>query len=139
MSCCLTSVVHITPEGEPAPGNPFLNREGARPEIWSLGHRNVQSAALNPATGRLWTVEHGARGGDEVNIPEKGRNYGWPVISYGVHYSGAKIGEGTATHGMEQSLFSWDPSIAPSGATFYDGDVWPAWRNSLAGSLLGLY
>jgi glucose/arabinose dehydrogenase len=131
-------VLHITPDGQPAPGNPFLNREGARPEIWSLGHRNVQSAALNPATGRLWIVEHGARGGDEVNVPEKGKNYGWPVISYGVHYSGAKIGEGTAKPGLEQPAYYWDPSIAPSGMAFYTGDKFPAWRGSiLVGALAG--
>jgi glucose/arabinose dehydrogenase len=131
-------IIHITPEGEPAPNNPFLNREGARPEIWSLGHRNVQSAALNPRTGDLWTVEHGARGGDEVNIPQKGKNYGWPVISYGVHYSGAKIGEGTAKAGMEQPVYYWDPSIAPSGMAFYTGDKFPAWRGSvLVGALAG--
>src|SRR6185369_11426519 len=100
--------------------------------------RNVQAAALEPATGQLWTVEHGARGGDELNHPEAGLNYGWPVITYGVDYSGAKIGEGTAKAGMEQPLFYWDPSIAPSGAAFYTGSVWPAWKNSLfVGSLAG--
>jgi glucose/arabinose dehydrogenase len=100
----LGKIVHIKPDGGAAPGNPFLNREDAKPEIWSLGHRNLQSAALHPTTGELWTVEHGARGGDEVNIPQKGRNYGWPVISYGVDYSGAKIGEGTKTAGLEQPV-----------------------------------
>jgi glucose/arabinose dehydrogenase len=131
-------IIHITPEGRPAPANPFLNREGARPETWSLGHRNVQSAALNPATGELWTVEHGARGGDEVNIPQKGKNYGWPVITYGIDYSGAKIGEGTAKPGLEQPVFYWDPSIAPSGMAFYTGDKFPAWRGSiLVGALAG--
>jgi glucose/arabinose dehydrogenase len=134
----LGKLVHITPEGRPAPGNPFLTQEGARPEIWSLGHRNVQAAALNPATGELWTVEHGARGGDEVNIPQKGKNYGWPVISYGVDYSGAKIGEGTAKPGFEQPVYYWDPSIAPSGMAFYTGDKFPAWRGSLlVGALAG--
>lgn len=131
-------VVRITPEGEPAPGNPFLGREGARPHIWSMGHRNVQSAALHPGTGQLWTIEHGAKGGDEVNIPQPGRNYGWPVISYGVHYSGAKIGEGTAKPGLEQPVYYWDPSIAPSGMAFYTGDKFPAWRGSiLVGALAG--
>lgn len=131
-------VIHITPEGRPAANNPFLNREDARPEIWSIGHRNLQSAALNPATGELWTVEHGARGGDEVNIPQKGKNYGWPVISYGVDYSGAKIGEGTAKAGLEQPVYYWDPSIAPSGMAFYTGDKFPAWRGSiLVGALAG--
>ena len=131
-------IVRIRPDGSAAADNPFLNREDARPEIWSLGHRNVQAAALNPATGELWTVEHGARGGDEVNIPGKGRNYGWPVISYGVHYSGEKIGEGTRKPGLEQPAFYWDPSVAPSGMAFYTGDKFPAWRGSiLVGALAG--
>jgi glucose/arabinose dehydrogenase len=134
----LGKMIHITPDGKPAPGNPFLNRQGTRPEIWSLGHRNVQGAALNPATGELWTAEHGARGGDEINIPRKGRNYGWPVITYGVDYSGAKIGEGTAKPGLEQPVYYWDPSIAPSGMTFYTGDKFPGWRGSiLVGALAG--
>jgi len=131
-------VLHIRPGGGAAPGNPFLNREGARPEIWSIGHRNIQAAALHPTTGALWTVEHGARGGDEVNIPAKGKNYGWPVISYGVDYSGAKLGEGTAKAGMEQPVYYWDPSIAPSGMAFYTGDKFPGWRGSvLVGALAG--
>jgi aldose sugar dehydrogenase len=131
-------IVRTRPDGSAAADNPFLNREDARPEIWSLGHRNVQAAALNPATGELWTVEHGARGGDEVNIPGKGRNYGWPVISYGVHYSGEKIGEGTRKPGLEQPAFYWDPSVAPSGMAFYTGDKFPAWRGSiLVGALAG--
>ncbi len=131
-------IVRIKPDGGPAPGNPFLNREDARPEIWSLGHRNLQSAALHPTTGELWTVEHGARGGDEVNIPQKGKNYGWPVISYGVDYSGGKIGEGSRKAGLEQPVYYWDPSIAPSGMAFYTGDKFPAWRGSiLVGALSG--
>ncbi|HEV2565963.1 MAG TPA: PQQ-dependent sugar dehydrogenase [Microvirga sp.] len=134
----LGKIVRITPTGGAAPDNPFLNREDARPEIWSSGHRNVQSAALHPGTGELWIVEHGARGGDEVNIPKKGRNYGWPVISYGVHYSGQKIGEGTKKPGLEQPVYYWDPSIAPSGMAFYTGDKFPAWRGSiLVGALAG--
>jgi len=134
----LGKVIHIRPEGGPAPDNPFLNREGTRPEIWSIGHRNVQGAALNPQTGELWTAEHGARGGDEINIPRKGKNYGWPVITYGVDYSGAKIGEGTKKAGMEQPIYYWDPSIAPSGMAFYTGDKFPAWRGSvLVGALAG--
>jgi glucose/arabinose dehydrogenase len=131
-------IIRIRPDGGAAPGNPFLNREDARPEIWSLGHRNLQSAALHPTTGELWTVEHGARGGDEVNIPQKGKNFGWPVISYGVDYSGAKIGEGTKKAGLEQPVYYWDPSIAPSGMAFYTGDKFPAWRGSiLVGALAG--
>lgn len=134
----LGKIVHIKPAGGAAANNPFLNREDARPEIWSYGHRNIQSAALNPNTGELWTVEHGARGGDEVNIPQKGKNYGWPVISYGVHYSGQKIGEGNRKPGMEQPVYYWDPSIAPSGMAFYTGDKFPAWRGSiLVGALAG--
>ncbi|MXQ10332.1 PQQ-dependent sugar dehydrogenase [Microvirga makkahensis] len=134
----LGTIVRIKPTGGAAPGNPFVNREDARPEIWSYGHRNIQSAALHPTTGELWIVDHGARGGDEVNIPQKGRNYGWPVISYGVHYSGQKIGEGTRKPGMEQPVYYWDPSIAPSGMAFYTGDKFPAWRGSiLIGALAG--
>lgn len=134
----LGKIVHIKPTGGAASDNPFLNREDAQPEIWSSGHRNVQSAALNPTTGELWIVEHGARGGDEVNIPQKGKNYGWPVISYGVHYSGRKIGEGTRKPGLEQPVYYWDPSIAPSGMAFYTGDKFPAWRGSiLVGALAG--
>ena len=134
----LGKIVRIKPNGGAAPNNPFLNREDAKPEIWSLGHRNLQSAALHPTTGELWTVEHGARGGDEVNIPQKGKNYGWPIISYGVDYSGAKIGEGTEKTGLEQPVYYWDPSIAPSGMAFYTGDKFPAWRGSiLVGALAG--
>ncbi|MEM5580888.1 PQQ-dependent sugar dehydrogenase [Roseibium sp. AS2] len=132
------SVLRLTRDGAPAPGNPFLERDGYRPEIWSIGHRNPQSAAIHPETGKLWTVEHGARGGDEVNIPEAGKNYGWPVISYGRHYSGGKIGEGTEKQGMEQPIHFWDPSIAPSGMAFVTGDTYPDWRgNLLVGALRG--
>ncbi len=134
----LGKIVRIQPTGGAVPDNPFVNREDARPEIWSYGHRNIQSAALHPTTGELWIVEHGARGGDEVNIPQKGKNYGWPVISYGVHYSGEKIGQGTRRPGMEQPVYYWDPSIAPSGMAFYTGDKFPAWRGSiLVGALAG--
>lgn len=129
-------VVRIMPDGRPYAGNPKL--PGWRPEIWSIGHRNVQAAALDPRTGKVWTVEHGARGGDEVNIPEAGKNYGWPVITYGRDYSFAKIGEGTAKPGMEQPVYYWDPSIAPSGAAFYTGDAIPEWRGNLfVGALAG--
>ncbi|WP_134496359.1 PQQ-dependent sugar dehydrogenase [Microvirga pakistanensis] len=134
----LGKIVRIKPAGGAVPDNPFVTQEDARPEIWSYGHRNIQSAALHPTTGELWTVEHGARGGDEVNIPQKGKNYGWPVISYGVHYSGQKIGQGTRRPGMEQPVYYWDPSIAPSGMAFYTGDKFPAWRGSiLVGALAG--
>lgn len=138
LSTTLGKVVRIAPDGAIPPDNPFRDRAGARPEIYSYGHRNVQAAAIEPSTGRLWTVEHGARGGDEVNRPEPGKNYGWPVISYGRHYSGGKIGEGTVKAGMEQPLFYWDPSIAPSGAAFYSGDLFPAFRGHLfVGALAG--
>lgn len=129
-------VVRINADGSIPRDNPFVNRQGARPEIWSYGHRNVQAAALHPQTGQLWTVEHGARGGDELNHPEAGKNYGWPVITYGVDYSGVRIGEGTAREGMEQPVYYWDPVIAPSGMTFYTGDAFPNWRGSaFVGSL----
>ncbi len=129
-------IVRINPDGSVPRDNPFVGRADARPEIWSYGHRNVQGAALDPRTGQLWTAEHGARGGDELNHPEAGKNYGWPVITYGVDYSGAKIGEGTAKPGMEQPVYYWDPVIAPSGMTFYTGDAVPGWKGSiLIGSL----
>ncbi|PJE31057.1 Glucose/arabinose dehydrogenase, beta-propeller fold [Pseudooceanicola antarcticus] len=125
----LGKVLRISPLGGPARGNPML--PGAVPELWSLGHRNIQGAALAP-DGELWTVEHGPRGGDELNRPEAGRNYGWPVISYGEGYSGRPIGEGrTAAPGMEQPVYYWDPVIAPSGMAFYDGSMFPDWRGSV--------
>jgi glucose/arabinose dehydrogenase len=117
--------------------NPFVGRRGARPEIWSYGHRNVQAAALHPTTGELWTVEHGARGGDELNHPEAGKNYGWPVITYGRDYSGLPIGEGNAKPGLEQPVYYWDPVIAPSGATFYTGNRYPGWTGNLFVGSLG--
>ncbi|MGI9043919.1 MAG: PQQ-dependent sugar dehydrogenase [Gemmatimonadaceae bacterium] len=131
LSSGIGKIVRINSDGSVPQDNPFIGRSGARPEIWSYGHRNVQSAAIDPATGRLWTVEHGARGGDELNQPEAGKNYGWPVISYGRDYSGAKIGEGTAKEGMEQPVYYWDPVIAPSGMTFYTGDAFPEWKGSI--------
>jgi aldose sugar dehydrogenase len=134
----LGKVVRITKDGAPAPGNPFVGKQGALPEIWSYGHRNAQGAAIEPATGLLWTVEHGAQGGDEINRPEAGRNYGWPVITYGKDYDDSKIGEGTAKAGMEQPLHYWDPSIAPSGLAFYEGAMFPQWKGDLlVGALKG--
>lgn len=124
-------VVRINADGSVPADNPFVGKGNARPEIWSYGHRNPQSAAIHPASGKLWTVEHGARGGDEVNIPEAGKNYGWPVITYGRDYTFMKIGEGTAKAGMEQPVYYWDPSIAPSGAAFYTGNLFPEWRGNL--------
>ncbi len=124
-------IVRLNPDGSAPADNPFRNRPGARPEIWSIGHRNPQAIAFDPA-GQLWTVEHGARGGDELNRIGPGLNYGWPVISYGEDYAGTPIGEGlTAREGMEQPVYYWDPVIAPSGMAFYTGDLFPAWRGSL--------
>ncbi|MCZ4351325.1 PQQ-dependent sugar dehydrogenase [Roseovarius aestuarii] len=129
------SVLRLTRGGAPALGNPFLKTPGVRPAIWSYGHRNPQGAALD-LEGRLWVSEHGAKGGDEVNQVKRGANYGWPVISYGRHYSGKKIGQGTSAPGMEQPAFYWDPSIAPSGLMIYSGRLWPEWRGHIfVGSL----
>ena len=128
------------PAGNPSvpAGNPFVSRAGALPEIWSYGHRNPQGAALHPQTGKLWLHEHGARGGDEINIAEAGKNYGWPVITHGIDYSGAPIGSGKAAPGMEQPRHFWVPSIAPSGMAFYTGDAFPAWKGNLfVGALAG--
>lgn len=120
-------IVRIMRDGTVPNGNPLLNTQNAAPEIWSYGHRNPQGAALD-ASGQLWVTEHGAKGGDEVNRIQKGANYGWPVISYGTHYAGSKIGEGTAKPGMQQPNFYWDPSIAPSGLMIYSGKLWARWR-----------
>lgn len=131
LSTGIGKIVRINRDGTTPRDNPFVGRQGAVEQIWSYGHRNLQGATLHPETGRLWTVEHGARGGDELNHPEAGKNYGWPVITYGVDYSGARIGEGTAKEGMEQPVYYWDPVIAPSGMTFYTGDRYPGWAGSL--------
>jgi glucose/arabinose dehydrogenase len=129
-------VIRIEPDGSIPEDNPFVGKAGYRPEVWSYGHRNPQGAALHPATGALWLHEHGARGGDEVNIPRAGRNYGWPIIAYGRHYSGFRIGVGTRKEGLEQPIYFWDPSIAPSGMAFYTGEVFPEWQgNLLVGAL----
>jgi glucose/arabinose dehydrogenase len=131
-------LIHIAPDGSIPPDNPFVGRAKARPAIWSYGHRNAQGLAFNPASGELWEIEHGPRGGDEVNIIGKGKNYGWPVIGYGIDYSGAKIHESTAKPGMEQPIKYWVPSIAPSGMAFYTGTLFPKWRGSLfTGALAG--
>jgi glucose/arabinose dehydrogenase len=136
LSTTFGKVVRIGPDGKPPADNPFVGKGDARPEIWSYGHRNIQAAAIEPKSGVLYTLEHGARGGDELNRPQPGRNYGWPVITYGVDYTFLRIGEGTAKPGMEQPLYYWDPVIAPSGAAFYSGDAFPEWRGSLlVGSL----
>ena len=124
-------IVRITPDGTVPSDNPFVGQGSAQPTTWSYGHRNPQGAALHPETGQLWTIEHGARGGDELNHPEAGKNYGWPVITYGVDYSGRRIGEGAVKAGMEQPVYYWDPVIAPSGMTFYTGDRYPGWKGNL--------
>ena len=127
----LGKVLRITADGAAPPDNPFVGKAGARPEIWSWGHRNVQAAAFDGA-GRLWTVEMGPRGGDELNLIERGKNYGWPAITYGIEYSGKPVGPGeTARAGMEQPVYYWDPVIAPSGAQWYSGDAFAAWRGNL--------
>jgi glucose/arabinose dehydrogenase len=135
----LGKIVRIYPDGRIPDDNPFVGTPGARPEIWSYGHRNIQAAAINPETGALWEVEHGTRGGDEINVIEKGKNYGWPTIAYGIEYAGGKIGKGiTQAPGLEQPIYYWDPVIAPSGMAFYTGDLFPAWRGSLfVGGLAG--
>jgi glucose/arabinose dehydrogenase len=133
----LGKVVRITKDGAPAPGNPFIGRAGALPEIWSYGHRNAQGATVAP-DGRFWMHEHGPQGGDEINVPEAGRNYGWPVVTFGENYGGGPIGEGiTAKAGMEQPLHYWVPSIAPSGMVFLTSDRYgPQWKGNLfVGSL----
>lgn len=134
----LGKLIRITPDGAAPPDNPFVGRDGARSEIWSYGHRNQQDLAINPANDELWEVEHGPRGGDEVNFIVKGKNYGWPVIGFGIDYSGAKIHESSSKDGMEQPAKYWVPSISPSGATFYTGRLFPGWNGSLfAGALSG--
>ena len=129
------TVIRVTTEGAAAPGNPFAANPAAKAEIWSYGHRNIQGAALHPQTGALWTHEHGPQGGDEINIAQSGKNYGWPVITYGEEYGGGNIGK-TAQDGLEQPLHYWLPSIAPSGMLFYTADNIASWKNNmLVGSL----
>ena len=128
----LGKVIKITADGKPAPGNPFLNKAGALPEIFSYGHRNPDGLDINPATGELWESEFGPRGGDEINIIRAGKNYGWPVITYGIDYSGAIMGEGIQQKtGMEQPVYYWDPVISPCGICFYAGNGIPEWKNNL--------
>jgi glucose/arabinose dehydrogenase len=125
------SVIRLNSDGTVPADNPFVGVDGARPEIYSYGHRNAQGLAIHPETGVPWLNEHGARGGDEVNIERPGVNYGWPVITYGIDYSGAPIGEGTQKEGMAQPIHYWVPSIAPSGMAFYDGAAFPEWQGDL--------
>lgn len=124
-------VVRINVDGSVPKDNPYINQKGALPEIWSYGHRNIQGAAIHPETRVLWTGEHGPQGGDEINITQAGKNYGWPVITYGENYGGGKIGEGTHKEGMEQPLYKWVPSIATAGFIFYTGDAFPEWKGNI--------
>jgi len=134
----LGKLIRVAPDGSAPADNPFVGRAGAKPEIWSYGHRNGPGLAINPASGAVWEIAHGPRGGDEVNIIGKGKNYGWPVIGYGIDYSGARIHESTAKDGMEQPIKYWVPSIAPSGMTFYTAELFPRWAGSLfTGALAG--
>lgn len=124
--------IRLTDDGKVPPDNPFIKTAGAKPEIWTYGHRNMQGAAIHPITGKIWTHEHGPQGGDEINILVPGINYGWPVITYGVNYgTGTKIGEGTEKAGMAQPIYTWVPSIAPSGMAFYSGNYFPKWKGNL--------
>lgn len=132
MDGLLGKIVRLNRDGTIPTDNPFVGNDGVRPEIWSLGHRNVQAAALNPATGELWEAEHGTRGGDEINVSRKGKDYGWPTIAYGIEYRGGPITGGiTAQDGMEQPRYYWDPVIGPSGMAFYTANLFPAWKGSL--------
>lgn len=121
------SILHVGPDGKPAAGNPFADGGKGLPEIWSIGHRNPQGIVIDPADGTLFTVEHGARGGDEINTPKAGSNYGWPIVSYGKHYSGAEIGIGQSAEGYELPVHYWDPSIAPGAIDVYRGAMFPEW------------
>ena len=124
--------IRLTDDGKVPPDNPFIKTASAKPEIWTYGHRNMQGAAIHPITGKIWTHEHGPQGGDEINILVPGINYGWPVITYGVNYgTGTKIGEGTEKAGMAQPIYTWVPSIAPSGMAFYSGNYFPKWKGNL--------
>jgi glucose/arabinose dehydrogenase len=128
----LGKIIHITPDGAPAHDNPFIGKPGVLPEIWAYGTRSQEGMAFDPKTGRLWEIEHGPRGGDELNIIEKGKNYGWPVIAHGIDYPGTAIGEGaTYKEGMEEPVYYWDPVIAPSGLAFYTGTLFPQWQGSV--------
>ena len=127
----LGKIVRITTEGAAPKDNPFFDTPDALPEIWSYGHRNIQGAAVHPETGKLWIHEHGPKGGDEINIPEGGKNYGWPEASYGIHYWMAPIEDDHAGRGFEEPIHHWTPSIAPSGMEFYTGSAFPEWKGSL--------
>ncbi|RZJ36630.1 MAG: PQQ-dependent sugar dehydrogenase [Flavobacterium sp.] len=132
LNSSLGKIIRITTTGKPAPGNPFAGKNNARPELFTFGHRNVQSLAIHPETGDLWECEFGPRGGDELNLIRPGKNYGWPIITYGIEYSGEKVGAGiTQKSGLEQPVYYWDPVVSPSGMTFYSGKMIPDWKNNL--------
>ncbi|WP_333663641.1 PQQ-dependent sugar dehydrogenase [Chishuiella changwenlii] len=140
-SAALGKIVRITTNGTAASGNPAFSGANALPELYSIGHRNIQGIALHPLTGDLWQSEHGPRGGDEINLVKPGKNYGWPTITYGIEYAGQPIGGGlTQQNGLEQPTYYWDPSISPSGMTFYKGNRVPEWENNLfIGTLNGMH
>lgn len=137
----LGKIIRITTDGKPVAGNPFAGKADARPELYSYGHRNVQGLTFNPVNGELFSNEFGPRGGDEINHVRAGKNYGWPVITYGIEYSGKKVGDAIQQkEGMEQPVYYWDPSVSPSGMTFYSGDAIPEWKNNLfVGCLSGMH
>jgi glucose/arabinose dehydrogenase len=140
LNSSLGKIIRINKDGTPAAGNPYATTTGALPEIFSLGHRNPQGLAINPQTGVLWESEHGPQAGDEINMIQPGHNYGWPVIAYGLEYSGLVVGNGTQQGGMDQPVYYWDPAIAPSGMTFYTGTLIPEWHNNLfVGALRGTH
>jgi len=141
VSSGLGKVVRLTKEGQPATGNPTFTGTGALPELYTIGHRNPQGLALNPNTGEIWLAEHGPRGGDEINRLKAGANYGWPTITYGIEYSGEKVGAGIQQQdGLEQPVYYWDPVVSPSGMTFYTGNRVPEWQNNLfIGALSGMH
>lgn len=141
VSSGLGKIVRINKDGQPVSGNPFTGQAGARPELYSIGHRNPQGLAIHPVTGDLWESEHGPKGGDEINRVEAGANYGWPVITYGIEYSGQRVGEGIyQKEGLTQPVYYWDPVVSPSGMTFYSSDRIPEWRNNLfIGALSGMH
>jgi glucose/arabinose dehydrogenase len=131
-AAALGKVLRIDKNGQPAAGNPFAGQIGVRAEIYSYGHRNVQGLTINPQTGDLWESEFGPRGGDEINLIKPGNNYGWPAITYGIEYSGEKVGPGkTQQNGMQQPVYYWDPVVSPSGITFYNGNNMPEWKDNL--------
>jgi len=128
----LGKIIRITTDGKPAPGNPYLNQPGVKPEIYSYGHRNPEGLDIDPVTGELWESEFGPRGGDEINLIRPAKNYGWPVITYGIEYQGGPVGEGIQEKGrMEQPVYYWDPVISPSGICFYRGNAIPEWKDNL--------